>query len=177
MKAKAIFDALAQTDADVLVIADADVWSDGIGEAVAAVEQGDASWGIPHWLVKRLREDGTEEERPYPGIEGGGIVVLPRGVMLACPPDPRFVGWGQEDESYGVALTHIYGPPWRGNADLLHYFHPPQPRMTRRRGSSESWDLRKRYFNARFEAGAMEALVAEARGLLGPVESPQVVAE
>jgi hypothetical protein len=93
VKALAIWDALSRTDADVLVVADADVWSERIADAVAAVEQG-ARWAIPHWLVKRLAEDGSEQERPYPGIEGGGIVVLPREVMLACPMDCRFTGWG-----------------------------------------------------------------------------------
>jgi hypothetical protein len=169
VKALAIFDALSRTDADVLVVADADVWSDGIGEAAAAVEQG-AKWAIPHWLVRRLAEDGSEQERPYPGIEGGGIVVLPRETLLETPPDPRFVGWGQEDESFGLALTVIHGSPWRGKADLLHFYHPPQPRLTRRRGSRESWDLRKRYFNARYQPGAMEALIGEARDALAAPE-------
>lgn len=168
IKAQAIMDALSRTDADVLVITDADVFTDGLAEAVAAVITG-AKWAIPHYLVKRRAEDGTaEDERPYPGIEGGGIVVLPREALLDCPPDPRFIGWGQEDECWAVALTALYGPPWRGTADLVHYWHPPQERWTRRRGSRESWALRRRYLNARHDPDAMRALIGEARALNAP---------
>lgn len=95
-KALALRAALSQVSVDAdstLIVADADVWCDGLAQAVEAVENG-APWAIPHLNVVRLKEDGTEEERPYPGLEGGGIVVLAREVILSCPPDPRFVGWG-----------------------------------------------------------------------------------
>jgi hypothetical protein len=82
-----------RSSADVIVLADADVWTDGIPAAVKAVEDG-AAWAVPHQLVRRLDENGGEAERPYVGIEGGGVVVAPREVILSCPLDVRFVGWG-----------------------------------------------------------------------------------
>lgn len=104
-KAAAIMPAVLASSADVLVIADADVWTDGVGEAVAAVEAGEP-WAVPHTRVLRLTEacsarvmagelDGLEVAEPfYRGVMGGGITVLPREVMLQVPLDARFVGWG-----------------------------------------------------------------------------------
>lgn len=171
--------AIAACDAGaVVVVADADVWCDGISAAVAAVEAG-APWAIPHDLVHRLSETGTAAvlagahwrgqpvcQQPYPGVMGGGIVVARRETLLEAPLDPRFVGWGQEDESWAVALTALAGPPWRGAAPLLHLWHPPQPRLDRRRGSTGGWNLRRRYLRARRDPAAMRQLLDEARHAL-----------
>lgn len=70
---------------------------------------------------------------------------------------------GQEDESWACALHTLLGEPWRGDADLVHLFHPPQERMTRRRGSQESWRLRNRYFAARDDPAAIRGLIEESR--------------
>lgn len=169
-KALAVMPAVERSSADVIVLADADVWTDGIEAAVKAVED-EAAWAIPHQLVRRLDENGGEAERPYVGIEGGGIVVARRETLLDVPLDPRFVGWGQEDESHGVALTTLHGRPWRGTADLTHFHHPPQPRLSRARGSRESWELRRRYMRARHDKRAMRELVAEAREALSACEA------
>jgi hypothetical protein len=174
-KARAISAALRASTADISAIADADVWTDGLLEAVAAVEEG-APWAIPHLQVHRLDEKATGRvlagadwldqplaERPYRGIEGGGVVVAPREVIDSIPPDCRFKGWGQEDESWACALHSLLGPAWRGEAHLYHLWHPPQERMTRRRGSQESWRLRNRYFAARNDPDAMRRLIEESR--------------
>lgn len=176
-KGAALSLALTACDAEIIVQGDADVWSDGLSAAVEAVKAG-ASWSIPHRDVLRLSEEGTEavlagaawddqplDQKPYKGLEGGGFVVAPREVLASVGVDPRFVSWGQEDESHAVALHTLVGPPWRGDAPLYHLWHPPQPRMTRRRGSRESWQLRRRYFEAQTDPAAMRTLVEEGRCL------------
>lgn len=69
---------------------------------------------------------------------------------------------GQEDESWALALTCLHGQPWRGDADLIHLYHPPAPRVSRRKGSPESWALYRRYRDAARDRAAMSRLVKEA---------------
>ena len=181
-KAASVAPAVEATAADIVVVADADVWCDGLAAAVGAVAGG-APWAIPHHRVHRLTEDATRntlagredyrtEQIPYPGIPGGGIVVAPRGVIRSIPLDSRFVGWGQEDESWGWALAALVGLPWRGDADLIHFWHPPQQRLTRARGSFESWELRRRYAKARHDPVTLRALIEEGRRDLDAAPQP-----
>jgi hypothetical protein len=176
-KAAAIYDALAQTQAETLILIDADVWTDGLPEAVEHIRAGNA-WATPHRGVIRLSGGATDAllatgsydpahlaERAYLGVEGGGAIVIRRDVYEACPIDPRFLGWGSEDEAQGFALRTLYGPPHRVKTSLLHLWHPPQDRLTRSRGSRESWDLRKRYAQAIGNSPAIRALVEEAKTL------------
>ncbi len=173
-KALAVADALEQTAADVLIVHDADVWTDGLSAAVAAIEAGEAAWAVPHRHVKRLREQATQElyegrepqglaQPAYTGIAGGGITVARRDVYEDCPLDARFMSWGQEDHAWGWALRTLHGLEWRGTSDLLHCWHPPQRRMTRRHGSVEGRSLERRYLAARRDPDAMRRLVEEAR--------------
>lgn len=232
IKALAVANALRQTDAEVLIVADADVWAQGLPGALQAVRNG-ARWAIPHRGVLRLSEAATERylagrgalpRRPAPlefpvagdstmndtgrpvrdarcggrplwsdpigpershrtdnssydehtfrasdliepaylGVEGGGIVILRRETYAECPLDPRFVGWGGEDESWGFALRALYGPPVRVRKPVTHLWHPPANRMTRGYGSLASRELRKRYARARASAALTRALLAEA---------------
>lgn len=178
VKALATMPAIKESTADIVVVADADVLCDGVYDAISAVEHG-APWAVPHkwvcrltaastWNFKRGRGNIDFEERPYVGVEGGGILVARRETLLDIPLDPRFVGWGQEDESWGIALHHLAGQPWRGGAQLFHLWHPSQERWTRTRGSVDGWALRRRYFKARFQDGAMRALIEEAQDALAP---------
>lgn len=176
-KADAVVDALARTDADIIVVADGDVWCDQVAAAVTAVESG-AGWAVPHRDVHRLTRDATTavlggmdpvmlpvEQVPYLGVPGGGIVVMPTGTFWSVPLDPRFLGWGGEDEAWGLALEKLAGSPWRGDAPLWHLWHPPQPRRNRHVGSAQNQALLVRYQTVRTPAG-MRALVDEARRML-----------
>lgn len=133
-KARAAMPAVEASSADIIVLADADVISDGLGEALQAVKDG-APWAIPHRLVKRLTKDATTslldgadpqrlelQQRAYPGVQGGGIVVAQREVILSIPLDCRFVGWGRPGRHVvgdGVALPRRSRVAWRRGS------HPP----------------------------------------------------
>lgn len=173
-KALAVADALSymHVAVDVLVVADADVWTDGTEQAVDAVLAG-APWAIPHDPVHRLDQDATAallaggalggrlSQPSYRGFEGGGITVLPRNLYDQVPLDRRFADWGQEDESWALALRTLAGAPWRGTAPLWHLWHPPQPRQSRRWGSPAARALNHRYRTATGRPDAMRALLDE----------------
>lgn len=174
VKAHAVAAATRGCGCDVLVVADADVWSDGIPDAIDAVREG-AAWAVPHHLLHRLDEAATRQvlagrhpkettgrtERPYAGRAGGGVVVLRREVWEDCPLDPRFAGWGHEDEAWALALRCLYGPAVRFEHPMWHLWHPPQPRINRGVGSAESERLYRRYAKAQRNPSLMRALVEE----------------
>lgn len=107
-KGRALAAALRASTADIVVQADADVFTDpdGLAAAIAAVKAG-APWSIPHDQLHRLSQEGTDavlagadwREQPldqpsYRGIEGGGVVVASKEVIQSIPIDVRFTGWG-----------------------------------------------------------------------------------
>lgn len=173
-KAEAIRLGVERSYGDVIVVHDADVWSDGTPEAIEQVRKG-TPWAMPHGRVVRLDDVASTlyrqgsrakdtvrrtSERPYQGIIGGGIVVVPRTTAEQIPPDIRFRGWGGEDESWGYALETLAGTPFRGGHDLIHLWHPPQARRTRAHGSKENVDLAAQYRAARGNREAMMRLMA-----------------
>lgn len=180
-RAAAILDAARRSSGDILVVADSDVWCDPAEAIDHASRRG---WAVPHTLIHRLSPESTEavltgapwrglplstdnrqDSRPYRGKETGTLVVLHRDILDEVPPDPRFVGWGQEDLAWGAALNVLIGPPWRGKDDLVHLWHPAQPRATRAVGNRESYALWRRYAAAKHDRPAMQRLLTEARGV------------
>lgn len=166
-KATAVSAAACQAEGEVYVIADADCFSPSLDQAVSAVHN-DWQWAMPHYTVNRLSKDATYQvyqghdpakfprnrqwyaQLPYVGFPGGGITVVRRQVYEQAPLDPRFVGWGQEDEAWALALRSLYGRPWRpSRSPLWHLWHPPQRRMTRSVGSERSRDMLRQYKEAR----------------------------
>lgn len=175
MKALAVEDALRRTDADRLVVADADVWCPGLAEAA---DRTDRPVVIPHSNVHRLTESDTRRvlaggNRPYQtcervrrGVAGGGIVIINRATYEQVPLDPRFQGWGQEDTSWGLALTTMTGKITRYSHPLIHLWHPPQERQSRAVGSTAGRQLEVRYHNATTSREAMAVLIDEAKRML-----------
>lgn len=171
-KAMAVNPALQRASAEIVVVADADVWCQETAAAVEAVRAG-AAWAVPHRGVFRLTEEGTGrlldgevewgplDQNAYLGTLGGGIVVARRETLLDCPLDPRFLGWGHEDECWGIALSALHGRPWRGKVPLVHLWHPPQQRLTRRKGSAPSMNLHRRYSAAVDDPDRIRRLLAE----------------
>ncbi len=179
-RSQAILDGARRSSGDVLVIADADVWCD---PAPAVAKVAETGWAIPHTLIHRLSEDSTaaaldgadwqglplstdnrQDSRPYRGNETGTLVVFDRYILGAVSPDPRFVGWGQEDVAWSIALRTLVGAPWRGDADLVHFWHPPQERRSRIVGSVAGEALATRYRRARNRPMEMRSLIEEVAG-------------
>lgn len=181
-RTQAILDARSKTAADVLVITDADVWCDGLTAAVEHAER--SGWAIPHLLLHRLAESSTlrvldgadwrgeqlsddnrQDSRPYRGHEAGTLLVCTAAAFDLAPPDPRFIGWGQEDAAWAAALHTMIGSPWRGRADLFHLWHPPEPRRTRIQGNPANVALGRRYSRARRHRDRMVDLIEEGRAM------------
>lgn len=173
-KAAAIRVGLEKATGSLLVLADADVWTDGVARAVDRVKGGVASWAVPHTQVVRLDQRMTTlvlngqdfrpsglDRRPYTGIVGGGITVIRRELYEEAPLDSRFVGWGHEDEAAGHMWRCLAGQPWRGRAKLWHLWHPAQPKLSPAIGSRESKDLLNRYRSAAYDPRQMRRLIAE----------------
>lgn len=184
-RTRGLLHAAAQApDADVLVCMDSDVWCDPAEAVEHAAETG---WAIPHRMIYRLSRtstatlladpwmdwqglplcepsaDNRQDARPYVGHAAGTLVVLTREAFDLASPDPRFVGWGSEDDAWACALRTLVGKPWRGTDDLVHLWHPPQPRLDRRVGTRDNQALFGRYKKANGNRAAMRALLDEAR--------------
>lgn len=163
---------------DVLIVHDADVVADSyaLQHAVQQCEAGMA-WAIPHSEVRRLSRDSTRlvldgrplspvlplARHPYLGVEGGGVTVVRSDVYEACPLDPRFVGWGGEDEAWGWALHALYGPPWRSQQPLWHLWHEPAANRGRHASTRDGQILWAEYRRARRAPDRMRELVGSIR--------------
>ena len=186
IKAAAVADALTMSDAEVIIIVDADVLIDpdhlrrAVGEVAGAAES--FKWAVPHRVVRRLAAEATArvqagswpsegmhlDQPVYAGHAGGGIVVVRRETYDACPLDPRFAGWGHEDDAWATALRCLHGRPWRASrAPLWHLWHPAAPRRTRAVGAEESYALYCRYAAATGKPSRMAEIVGDAREALG----------
>lgn len=175
-KADAVADALSRATGDVLVVADADCWSNDIETAAAIVNDG-TPWSVPHTRVYRLNQGATEKvyageepssalwraRPPYRGVMGGGIVVIARDVYDDIPLDRRFVRWGGEDDSWGWALRTLVGEPERLTAHLWHLWHPSVAPPNATRDNPPNNALAGRYKDAWQDRDAMRAIVEEAR--------------
>lgn len=184
VKAAAVNPAVQASTADVVVVADGDCWSNDVIEAAAAVDAGKRPWACPFHRIRRLNRQFTErvlaglvdvgdhtssslEEPVYLARPGGGIVVMARDVARDVPMDPRFVGWGGEDVSWGKALQSLHGKPWMGATDLYHLWHPAQQRPARHTLPSDAERLRQRYWDVARQRGGIEGLMDEVRALGG----------
>lgn len=173
VKAEPVNAAAEMIGSEIVVVADADVWCEELSLAVEAVKDG-APWATPHRPVRRLTEESTLKymagtpwqrlplaRRPYAGVPGGGLVVTTRDALQNVPMDPRYVGWGQEDQSWGLALHCLLGPRWMGKGTLIHLWHPPLPRMDHRYGNPAGKALYDRYLAARRDPDQMALLLEE----------------
>lgn len=179
-KGRAVAAALEDATGDVCIVADADVMVSraALAEAVGALEQG-AAWVIPHRLVYRLTQAATQAvfdgtlTGPVPlprrhvtrvrkGPAGGGLVVADtESVREVGGIDPRFLGWGGEDISFGRALDTLIGEHTRLADTMWHLHHPPMGRRVGDRASEQSELLASRYLEANGDPVAMRALCDE----------------
>lgn len=174
-KPAAINRGVRQAEGSIVVIGDADCWSDGVEQAVAAVAAG-APWARPHHKVHRLTPSETlrvlaghepdvamaTHRSIYRGTGGGGILVATKQALLDVPADERFTGWGCEDAAYRDALRTLLGQEHSFGHPLFHLWHPPQRIDGKREASPENVALARRYSGALHDRAAMQALIAEA---------------
>ncbi len=179
-KAEAVNPTVADIDADVLVIADADSYTSvaGMSAAVAAVQHGRADWALPASSVYRLDQRSTAHVlatdpdtdqpadtftgRSHELLPGGGIVVVRADLWRDVGGfDPRFVGWGGEDFALGCALRALSGQyAHKVGGTLWHLWHPPAPSN----GGllpDDNFALANRYRAAKFDPAAMRDIINE----------------
>lgn len=167
----------AAPDADVLVVADADVLVPPakLTEALMLVEAGIVEWAVPYTFVHRFSAQATRrllvgrpasmqsvDRAPRQGTIGGGVVVIRSSVYETVGLDPRFVGWGGDDTAWGLALTTLHPTYRRLDGRCFHLWHPHENAYARRRPQTEqSADLLVRYREAANHPDEMRALLAE----------------
>ena len=175
-KAAAVLEALPKTFGKIIVVHDADVIAPDITTAVEAVKN-KHKWAIPHTDIFRLSQSATIAVRsgepterfktdlaepPYRGVVGGGVVVLLRELFEQCPPDRQFVGWGGEDEAWGLALGIISEQrPFRSTQPLFHLWHTLANPPDRKVESLDSKRLLNKYRSAAKRKHEMMRLVKQ----------------
>lgn len=177
-KGRVIEAARARTTAGLLVVHDSDLLVDleALIESVRSVRAGEFSWATPYVDVNRLDRESTValyegrdqprtlERGPHTGMRGGGVTVVTAGAFDDVGGiDPRFVGWGGEDEAFGIALGALHGKGARHAGVALHLYHPHQWVPARRPEHDGSRRLVERYRTQRRQAGGIRALIAEHR--------------
>lgn len=175
-KGRAVDHAAQQADHGLLVIADADSFTEpDLLTALANRVVTERSWAVAHHLVRRL--DPADTERALTTgrlvttncstrtrvVPGGGITILTRQAYDTVGGiDPRFEGWGAEDISFGWALDCLTGPHLQGTGTLWHLWHPPV--TIGRRMPPAAYELNNRYRAVRHDPDGMRALIGEHRG-------------
>ena len=188
-KADAYNAAVSLTDADVVVLADADSYVATEALRWAIVQAAEVGWAAPFSRVNRLDEaatmacldaDPVTTEVPpvrtlaqevHDCLPGGGIVAMRTDLAVACGPfDPRFRGWGGEDFALGNAARTLSGNyAAQRPGPLWHLWHPPQPRTADLDQATERLALRYRI--AKFKPDAMRDLIDEWRQPCSPSAS------
>jgi len=89
----------------------------------------EAALTIPFSRVLNLDERGDVQKIRQRFDWAGGCWVLDRRTYDAVGGiDPRFEGWGGEDESFCRAVKILVGPVLLLEGDAWHLPHPPHPR-------------------------------------------------
>lgn len=155
---------------DVVVLSGADVILDPSDVADAVDLASDGRWVMLAGEYRRLSEDITAEvlDGPvdavwdWPGEEmdtdlGWGPIVAPRELLLDVGYDERFLGWGGEDDAFGIAAETLAGSPLHLGGTAYMLWHPP---ATNTRYAANV-ALLNRYRSAHHCPSAIRALLAE----------------
>lgn len=154
---------VAESSADVVIVADADLFVP-LSQIRTAVEVA-ASTRLqvrPFTQFGHLRENGTVQfiEREdhsmitherfntlatlWPGVHGG-VFVIQRSLWLeAGGMDERFTGWGGEDNAFNAVCEEMFGPVHLVQGYAYHLFHPTRRRMSADNAALLDSYLRKR---------------------------------
>lgn len=167
-KSQALNRAVKKTDADIVILADADTLPDNINQvtdAIHCIDAADAHMVFPFTWYHYVDADHVETEdlstiTDYSTVEHstGGIVVIRRSTYWAAGGfDERFVGWGHEDCSFAYAVTTMFGEQ-RLPGIVWSFEHPSVIRSP----SDGNVELGGRYRDAKWNTVEMQALIDEA---------------
>lgn len=175
-KGGAFHNGVKLAEGNTFILADADSFildPDELAELVSRVDRrGGVPWVMPHRYVHRATKAATERiyadgiidthDIQYPiygGCVGGGMTILTRVAWKTVKGvDPRFVGWGGEDRCFGWALSSLLPKGQRGNARLIHLWHPVQG--PRQKMSPETLNLINEYRHAKSAPSRMASYIA-----------------
>jgi len=202
-KSCAVNDAAARAQGDVFVILDADAYIDPtvLRTCAAAIQEAKTPlWFVPYKRMFRANQETTDlllarpprkpwdetqfvTEPDHLGDGTGGIsnrygalaqIVSRRAFKRVGGWDPRFRGWGQEDNSFARAVDTLYGGRSTTKSRVWHLWHErpgkefgPRARVWEGQDKPRvNSDLGGRYRVATGDKLAMRALVDE--GFAGP---------
>lgn len=176
-KGAAVDPVVQASDADVLVIADADcvVRKNDLRWAISEARR--HGWASPHSRVYRLDEDTSArfraagrlpaevvlDRKPTNAVPAGGVVVMRRDAYdLVGGFDPRFIGWGGEDSALSLMLGRLVYPFAHEGDErpMWHLWHPPA--ATWNRPNSATRELARAYRRAA-RAQQLPAMAEEVR--------------
>lgn len=130
----ALNDGIHRASGDILVLTGADVVVEqgALDAAVGWAQQG--HWAQAASQYMRLTQDSTTVVLAGEGgdligdITGAGVgwgpIVAPREMLLDIGYDERFVGWGGEDDAFGVAMATLVGQPNICPGTVWLLYHP-----------------------------------------------------
>lgn len=194
-KTIAVNRAAARATGDVLAILDADTWVrvERVKKVVAAIESGEVPWAMPCSRAYRLTRLFTSRllrmppEGTFPIVKTrtdceeivgavGFMHIFPRGAWEAVGGmDPRFRGWGGEDNAITWAMDTMWGQHVQFPSTALHLWHD-RPRLDGKRiwvgQTDRNRPLISRYRRALGRPDRMKVLVDEVRTLNSGCETP-----
>jgi glycosyltransferase involved in cell wall biosynthesis len=187
-KTIAVNNGFKKATGDILAVIDADVWVERqtIEEAASMIRSRRAVWVRPAATVLRLSEETT-----WGLIEQPADIDTPDFLVSQCDAitqtvglafvvsadhfadlggmDPRFRGWGWEDNAFNDAMRCLHGREVVFDRPLVHLWHPrPKDQNGRRVWANQgerNATLGTRYKRARRDPAAMRKLVTEYRRL------------
>lgn len=171
------------------------MWSDPDELWLGVLRATELGWSVPNGLLHRLSPDSTlrllageswqglplstdnpQDSKPYRVHAAGTLLAITAEAFDVAPPDPRFVKWGSEDDAWALALRTLVGKPWRGDADLVHLWHPAEARKSRVTGNENNRQLLRRYKACGRSADLMRGLIEEAKAWHPSTSDPTAVA-
>lgn len=172
--AAALNDAVARTDADIVLLAGADTILAPV-KARQAVAAATDRWVMAADQYRRLDQATCEAlfldpptrdidppvYEPWTPRLGCGPLAMPRHLAVEIGWDPRFVTWGAEDEAFGAAASTLAGPPVQITGSPVWLTWHPRDGRHHPVHYQRNLQLLRRYQHAQGDERAMRRLVAE----------------
>jgi predicted glycosyltransferase involved in capsule biosynthesis len=141
-KTIAVNNCYRQATSDVFAILDADVWLDPkvLIQSAKTIANDPNKWIMPCDLVWRVTKTKTKEIVDNPDFDlftlsesdcsritpvvGAASVFSRKQFETLGGMDPRFRGWGGEDNAWNLLMTDFFGKPESWSNPLFHLWHP-----------------------------------------------------